>query len=411
MPAKQKKIIIHVYTWLLTIIASLYRHVFEASNKKRRGKSPLQIVLLISRPQDVDLLISLHEKAKYRENIRVSFWILKKIDIRFPGVLPLLKEKEVDVDQFIGFAGLMKLLSKLIQTDAFLSTVESTADRFKLPYILTKMANAAGLSTYTMQHGFENIGLSYCDETHGPDIKFASKTIFTWGPKKELPAWVGKDTLDKSVAVGYSNQPVFPNATPPTSKTGKRPIIGVFDNLHWLRYDEKYCSTFLKHLKDISEQRKEFRFILKSHPVSVRKRSKELDAILHNMVNVDVADLLEEEELTTSWLLSHAVGVITTPSTIALDGALANVPIAVCRYGLDLTYYSPLCLLDLLEDWNKFLNCLTKESETGNLKLNGQKFTNRVLVSGSPANNILNLISLEKEPPAHPPQKVLINSR
>ena len=82
MATKQKKIIIHIYTWLLTIIASLYKYVFEAKSKTRRGNIPMRIVLLISRPQDVDLLISLHEKAKHREDMRVFFWMLKKIDSR-----------------------------------------------------------------------------------------------------------------------------------------------------------------------------------------------------------------------------------------------------------------------------------------------------------------------------------------
>jgi len=405
MATKQKKFILHIYTWLLTVFASLYKYVFEAKSKTRRGKMPLRIVLLISRPQDVDLLISLHEKAKHREDMGVFFWMLKKIDIRFPDVLRLLKEKNVTVDQFVGFAGLLRLVSELMRTHAFLSTVESTADRLKLPYILTKMANAAGTSTYTLQHGFENIGLSYCDESHGPDIKFASKTILTWGPREELPAWVRKDTLDKSIAVGCPNQPVILKNNP-TTKAGRRPIIGVFDNIHWLRYDEKYRSTFLEHLKDISEQRKEFRFILKSRPVSVRKRSKELAAILHSMPNVDVADLLKEEQLTTPWLLSHAVGVITTPSTIALDGALANVPIAICRYGLDLTYYSPLYQFDKLEDWHKFLNALTDESGIDNLRQEGEIFINRVLVSGDPADKILNLMSRAKEIPSRISQNV-----
>lgn len=101
------------------------------------------------------------------------------------------------------------------------------------------------------------------------------------------------------------------------------------------------------------------------------KRSRELLARLSSMENVDVADLLGEEEtiMTTPWLLSHALGVITTPSTIALDGALAKVPVAVIRYRLDLIYYSPLSLLDNLKDWQRFLDRLTEKSGNSHLKL------------------------------------------
>jgi hypothetical protein len=202
--------------------------------------------------------------------------------------------------------------------------------------MITRLANAAGVSIYTLQHGFENVGLSCCDKIQGPDIKFAAKTVFTWGSTEGLPPWIEKETRDKSVAVGCPKKCViFEND--PSVKTGERPVIGVFDNLHWHRYDEKYLSTFLGHLKEIAEQRKEFRFVLKSHPDLIRKRSRELLARLSSMENVDVADLLGEEEtiLTTPWLLSHALGVITPPSTIALDGALAKVPVAVIRYGLE----------------------------------------------------------------------------
>lgn len=98
-------------------------------------------------------------------------------------------------------------------------------------------------------------------------------------------------------------------------KTGERPIIAVLDNLHWHRYDKKYVAIFLSHLEKIARQRKGFRFIIKSHPVSIRRRSEELVARLSAMDNVDVADMLEDEEpeLTTLLLLSRAMGVITPP--------------------------------------------------------------------------------------------------
>lgn len=391
-----KNILIPVYTWLLAIAAALYRLALSIG-KTRRKETPLRIVLLISRPFDVELLLSLHEKAKHRKDLLVTLWMLQKCNKRFPEVLPQLTEKRVVIDQLISFARPLKLLKELIQADVFLSTVESTAAPHKLPYIITKMANAAGVSTYTLQHGFENVGLSYCDDIHGPDVKFAAKNILTWGQTEELPAWVAQETLDKSIAVGCPKKLVILENNPALN-TGKRPIIAVFDNLFWHRYDKKYRSTFLKHLQDISKQRKDFRFILKCHPNDVRKRSKEMAAILHNLEHVEVVDLLgEEENLTTPWLLSRAVGVITTPSTIALDGALANVPVAVSRYGLDLTYYSPLYLLDKFEDWQQYLDLLMGESEKNNLKWNGERFLSRVLVSGDPATKIIDLMTSHQE--------------
>ena len=396
MPTKAKKRIIRFYAYILRTLALLCRFLFKPSGVSQKGKSPLRIVLLVSRPQDVELLIGIHEKARQRNDFLPSFWLLKKCDVRFPDVLPLLKEKEIVVDHFVDFTSLLVILKEFMRTDVFLSTVESTAAKHKLPYILTRMANAADVSTYTMQHGFENIGLSYRDEVHGSDVKFAARTVLAWGPTEGLPAWVGKDTLDKTIAVGCPKEFVVLENNPSVG-IGERPIIGVFDNLHWHRYDEKYRATFLRDLKDIAEHRKEFRFILRSHPVSIRKRSKELLDILRSIDNVDVVDLTgEKETLTTAWLLSRAVGVITTPSTIALDGALANTPVAVSRYGLDLDYYSPLFMLDGFEDWQRFLAQLSIGSRSSDLKRNGERFLSRVLVSGDPAAKILNLMTREK---------------
>ena len=393
MSAKYKNFLARFYAGILRIVATLYRLAFKNIDKALQEDSPLRIVLLVSKPQDIELLIGLHEIASRRKDLSLCFWVVKNCAKRYPVVLDQLKEKKAIVEQVISFGGLGKILREFMRTDAFLSTVESTTAKHKLPYVITKLANAAGVSTYTLQHGFENVGLSYCDEIHGPDIKFAAKTVLTWGPVEKLPAWVGKDTREKAIAVGCPKKLVILENDPSVTKGG-RPIIGVFDNLHWHRYDEKYLANFLRDLETIAVKRKEFRFVLKSHPDSIRNRSRKLLARLSCMENVDVADLLEEEQevLTTPWLLSHALGVITTPSTIALDGALAKVPIAVTRYGLDLTYYSPLCLLDKLENWQGFLDRLMEPSGVRNLTMNGEQFLNQVLVSGDPPTKILNVM-------------------
>ena len=394
MALNHKNMLTRFYVAFLTRIAPFYKLAFKTLCKASDQDRPKRVVLLISRTHDVELLVELYNKAQERKDLNLSFWVVDKCAKRHPKILSELNEKNIYVEMTVSFFQLIKVLNKFMWSDAFLSTVESTTARHKLPYVLTVLANAVGLSTYTMQHGFENVGLTYCDEIHGPEVKFSAKTVFTWGPTEELPAWVEKETRDKAVAVGCPKKLVFAENNPLASR-GERPIIGIFDNLHWHRYDEKYTATFLNHLEEIARQRKEFRFVLKSHPDSIRNRNRELTVRLRNMENVDIADFIEDAEptLTTPWLLSHALGAITTPSTIALDGALSSLPIAVTRYGLDLNYYTPLYLLDQLEDWHTFLNQLTEESEYCHLKLNGERFLNRVLVSGDPVTKILNLMT------------------
>jgi len=391
---KLKKTLARFYAGALTILAPLYRLVFNITNKAPQGEAFKRVVLLVSRPQDVDLLISLNENARYRNNLTLLFWVTKNCAIKYPEVLRKLEEKHAVIDQIINFIHLSEILHKLMRIDGFLSTVESTTAKGKLPYMITKLANAASVPTYTLQHGFENVGLSYCDETHGPDIKFAAKTVLTWGPTNELPSWVAKETRDKSIAVGCPNI-LLASDNDPKVKLGERPIIAVFDNLHWDRFDQEYISTFLHHLEEVSEERTSFRFILKSHPASARTRSSELKNRLRAMKRVVVADMSDEEQanLTTPSLMSRALGVITTPSTIALDGALSGVPVAITRYGLNLDYYSPLKLLDNLEDWHSFLDSLTDNSSYRLLKLNGERFLKRVIVPGDPAEKILDLMT------------------
>ncbi len=394
MALNHKNILARFYTAFLTRTAPFYKLAYKTLRKAPGQNRPKRIVLLISRTHDIELLIELHKKALGRKDLSLSFWVVDKCAKRHPKLLTELKEKNVYVEMRVSFLRLDKVLNKLMWTDAFLSTVESTTARHKLPYVLTGLANAVGISTYTMQHGFENVGLTYHDEIHDADVKFSSKTVLTWGPTEELPAWVGKDTRDKCVTVGCPKKLVI-NENAPSAEKDERPIIGVFDNLHWHRYDEKYVSTFFSHMEESARQHKEFRFVLKSHPDSVRNRSKELTARLRSMKDVTIADLFGEEEppLTTPWLLTRALGVITTPSTIALDGALAKVPVAVTRYGLNLDYYTPLSFIDNLEDWQLFLNRLKDNLGYIHLKQNGERFLNRTLISGDSAARILDIMA------------------
>lgn len=394
MLRKPKKILVCFYAWTVTLLAPLYRRTFNVTNKLSREEARTRIVLLVSRPQDVDLLIGLNENAQRRDNLSLFFWVTKNCARTYPEVLRRLEEKNAVVEQVVNFIHLGGILNKLMRIDGFLSTVESTAAKRKLPYMITSLANAASVPTYTLQHGFENVGLSYCDAAHGPDIRFAAKTVLTWGPTNELPSWVAKETRDKCIAAGCPNI-LLAAENEPSVKAGERPIIAVFDNLHWNRYSPEYVSTFLRDLGAISEQWKDCRFVLKSHPASVRKRNRALAARLYEMKHLDVVDMLGEsgEKLTIPWLLSNVLGVITTPSTIALDGALAGVPVAVTRYGLDLGYYSPLCLLDNLEDWQKFLSQLVDKNGKGKLLLNNEKFLKRVIVPGDGSARILNLMA------------------
>jgi hypothetical protein len=393
MSANFTRKIVRNYAKALILIAPLYRLVSMVTGKPRKSVGPKRVILLVSRPWDVELLIGLHEEALSRQDLEVTFWVVDSCARRYPEVLTQLEEKKALGIEVVSHAGLTKVLKTLIRSDAFLSTVESTASKSKLPYIITRIANKMAVATYTLQHGFPNPGLSFCDHVHRSNVKFAAKTVLTWGPVEALPDWVSKETRNKCVAVGCPKRLVlFSNEL--NKPANKRPIIGIFESLHGHFFDKDYVTSFLSKLQETAKRRKDFQFILKSHPASLRLRSKELSELFNQLEDVELADRLDDETqtCTTPWLLSNAAGVITTPSTIALDGVRLGVPVAMAVYGLDFfrALYSPLSMLDKAEDWDAFLNKLDNGDE---LRARNEEFLGRVIVPGDAAGRILDLMA------------------
>ena len=108
------------------------------------------------------------------------------------------------------------------------------------------------------------------------------------------------------------------------------------------------------------------------------------------------------EPFTASAILQIVDGAITTPSTVALDAALAGKPVAVASYGLDLSVYSPLPLLNDFKDWDDFIvSSGTRENEMVSRSL---AFRDRNLLPGDPLPRILQSIhsSIQQEIREHP---------
>ena len=390
---KLKKKLTSVYAKGILKAAPLYRRASRSSVRASDNARPRRVVLLISRPQDIELLIGLHVKAGERKDLCLSFWVVDTCARRYPEVLDQLREKAATVDAIVSFAKLTSVLKRLNQVDAFLSTVESTIARDKLPYLITRLANSMGVATFTLQHGYPNLGLSFCDHVYGPDIRFAAKTVLSWGPVEKLPSWVSEETRRKCVGVGCPKELVLFESD--LNKNGSdRPIIAVFENLHGHIFDRQYISSFLGHLQETAKRHKEFRFILKPHPASLRQRSGELSALLSRLEDIEIVGRTDGDTpaYTTPWLLANASAAVTTPSTIALDGALQGVPVAMALYGLELyrSIYSPLHMLEMQEDWETFLGKLKSGDD---LKERNDAFLGRVIVPGDAASRILDLMA------------------
>ena len=377
-------------------ICILFARLFRRRNTSRRSQvslhRPLELVLLISRPQDIDLLIDVYKQSRKRNDISVAFWATERVVNRFHATRKQLHTYHIEIDLTLSHARLWRAIGELRKKDALLTTVESTLAAHKVPYLLTRIANAAGARTYTLQHGFENVGLTYWDGVYGPQVRFAAQTVLTWGPVENIPTAVSEETRRKCVAVGC---PKIHLVTPsePIMNSGDRPIIALFEGLHASRFDDRYIVQFFKDLQDMVQRFPALRFILKPHPGALVRSPLHAES-LASLRGVEVLDPAHPESVnwSTPRLLTEALAVITTPSTIALDAALAKTPVAVIRCGQTIPYYEnykPLPFFDEAEDWQDFLNHVLRDPDF--MEPIRKAFLDKVMLPGDAANRILDL--------------------
>ena len=378
-------------------ICILFARLFRRRNTSRRSQAllchPLELVLLISRPQDIDLLIDVYNQSCKRNDISVSFWATERVVNRFHATRKQLHSYHIKIDLTLNHARLWRAIGELRNKDALLTTVESTLAAHKVPYLLTRIANAAGARTYTLQHGFENVGLTYRDGIYGPHVRFAAQTVLTWGPLENIPPAVSEETRRKCVAVGCPKIHLVTPSEPTINSSDRRPIIALFEGLHANRFDERYIRQLFKDLQDMVQLFPDFRFILKPHPGALVRSPLHVES-LASLRDVEVLDPVHPESAnwSTPRLLTEALAVITTPSTIALDASLAKTPVAVIRCGQTTPYYNnyqPLPFLDEKEDWQEFLNNILRDPNF--MEPIRKAFLDRVMIPGDAASRILDL--------------------
>ncbi|MGH8677401.1 MAG: hypothetical protein ACREUQ_03495 [Burkholderiales bacterium] len=275
----------------------------------------------------------------------------------------------------------------MTQFDALVTAAESTAEPHRYAHALTRRANQGGLSTFTFQHGLENLGLT--SKVEG-DHEFASRTILTWTQPESLPTWVPKSRRDRCVGVGrITCAPRGVTQFPAWRDDGK--IVAVFENLHWERYDETYVRSFLSDLDTLVRMRPDLRFLVKPHPAG-RWLSRNPDAINRAAANLMIADPVDASwaRVSAAAVIERAKAVVTTPSTVALDAACAGRPVAVAAYGLDLPAYEPLPLLAGAPDWGKFIAVAIDKPAVFKPRL--ETFVARNLIPGDAARRIVTAI-------------------
>lgn len=131
--------------------------------------------------------------------------------------------------------------------------------------LTTRWAKRQGVRTFTLQHGFENVGLTYSDNDFPIEtVKFESDAIFVWGPLELLHKNVRNDTRGKCIPIGYPKP--LGGGTSSVLDGLQRPFVAVFENLHWGRFSAAYRESFLNHLDTVARQMPDVRFVVKPHP-------------------------------------------------------------------------------------------------------------------------------------------------
>lgn len=345
--------------------ASLFQKIGQKLGQNLRtravtltDRSP-KILLFISLPQDLDLLlplaIRLHQGADYQVEVAVT----DKALAASPRISQLLNSAGIEPTVLNHKAVVGGLQPRLGHVQALVTASESTANAHKGPHTLTHRANQQGIPTYTLQHGFENVGITYFDDEYPVGmIMFASKTIFIWGDVAQLPAIAPAETKAKCVSVGcpkFVDAPGF-NVEVPGHQAGDR-LIAVFENLHWSRYSDSYRQRFLHDLEQTAIACPDVTFLVKPHHTGLwlTQRYQGKLPVANNLIMAD-PKAPEWEAFTAPALIEIADAVITTPSTVAIDAARAGCPVAVVAYEMDLPNFEPLVLLRDGDEWRSLAN-------------------------------------------------------
>lgn len=352
------------------------------SRIRRMTPERIGVLCLVDLIQDWDVIEpiarALSEDARFETCVIMTDWL----NTVSPGVAARARASGLNLVQRSRRAVLAGAAPDLRGWDAVITASESTAPPHKFAYALTQRANAARLATFTMQHGLENVGLTF-----GGEVAFASQRILIWGDPSTLPHWVDDSIRARCAGIGRI---VTAKAARPLPIALDKPIIAIFENLHWTRYSEGYRRKFLSHLSNVAAARGDCVFLLRPHPAG-QWASKNRWATHEFPLNFCVAhpDDPAWRDLAATDVITAAAVVITTPSTIALDAAQHNRPVAVTGYGLDLDIYAPLPILQSEDDWRDFVrHGLAHRTDT-----RGAAFVARRCVPGDAATKALDAIA------------------
>lgn len=340
-----------------TVISQSWEVLFLKTLENVGHEHSGAIVVLIAIPQDLDLALPFIKGLNARNNNIITLCSAASL-LSTPRIINKLRENHIRFgiisDKLRNNTAILNGKEKALVTFS-----ESNANPHRLQHDLTRLANKLHIKTATIQHGFEHIGLSYTDNQFPiEEVEFCSDYIMIWGEKHTLHADIKKTTQQKCVPVGYlkskstvgylKNRALFAH---------RQKRIGVFENLHWSRYNEGFRKHWIHCLHTVIRQYPHIHFIIKPHHQG-KWLTHRSNLHYHFPNSVTIIDPSQPEWInhTAPELFPYLDAVISTPSTVVLDAAYHELPTAVFAYQLTLRKYLPLPHLESQADWSDFIS-------------------------------------------------------
>ncbi len=359
-----------------------------------------KILFFIQFPQDFELLFPLMRALAGRGTvadqpaIQPVVVVVRRAADSAPRMVKQLTDSGI-MPILVWFGGVLaQLQPNLSQVAAVVTASESSAPPHKAAHALVKRAQRQGIRTYTLQHGFETVGLNYHDETYPrQSVQFASEIIFTWGPPSSLPDWLDASIRCRCLPVGHIQGTVTaldaasgrPSLFSATSQT-----VAIFENLHWQRYSPAFRARFVQDCQMLAEAFPNVNFLVKPHPVGAWLTAQSEAPLA--APNITVLDPQDPQSVvyTAAVLLSQVQAAITTPSTVAVDAVQVTCPVAIAGYDLSLPAYQPLPILRQGADWQRFVQQALDQPNA--LAADRRAFRDRYLLDQDPVPVICDLI-------------------
>lgn len=308
--------------------------------------------------QDVDVLAPVVEALRERDALDLRIVVSDWLQTESPRTLARLAGAGFDVEIVDRNAAIRGEAPGLGQARGVLVAADANVEAHRAARNFTDRARAAGLSTFSLQHGFENIGLTWRDADpgrRGDDVNFGADRVFTWGPAASLPGWIAPSARAAARPLGDPKTPILAPAGLAWPQGPWTRRVAIFENLHWERYSDAWRARVLADIAATAAADPETLFLLKPHhagrwltrnPLSVPRG--------RNILLIDPREP-QWEPFTALALISGADRVATTPSTVAVDAARAGRPVALFGYELDLSAYAPLPVLQSAQAFGDFL--------------------------------------------------------